>query len=160
MKNKLSTILTFAGVALVSAGIAGAAMWWYGPHPTGAGFAADAAQPAVAEIDTDKEPARYVTLDKVIVMLKRNAGDAQAHYISTDLVLSTTAENEKQTKEHLPMLRSVAVRALSSYAMTEASAMTVEQFAERLNSSFEATYAADRAAKPFSEVMIGKLIIE
>lgn len=158
MKTKLSTMLTFAGVALASAAVAGAAMWWYAPMPGTAAAEAEAEQP-VAEV-SDKEPARYVTLDKVIVMLKRNAGETQAHYISADLVLSTTAENEKQTKEHLPMLRSVAVRALSSYAMNEASGMTVEQFAERLNSSFEATYAAEKTAKPFSEVMIGKLIIE
>lgn len=158
MNKKLSSMLAFAGVALVSAAVAGAAMWWYGPVPGLDPAAAEAEQ--VAEIDENKEPARYVTLDKVIVMLKRNAGDTQAHYISTDLVLSTTEENEKKAKEHLPMLRTVAVRALSSYALNEASAMTVEQFAERLNSSFEATYAAEKTEKPFSEVMIGKLIIE
>ena len=159
MKTKLSTMLTFAGVALASAAVAGAAMWWYAPIPGNGAAAAETEQPAAAEL-SDKEPARYVTLDKVIVMLKRNAGETQAHYISTDLVLSTTEENEKKAKEHLPMLRTVAVRALSSYAMNEASAMSVEQFAERLNKSFEATYAAEKTEKPFTEVMIGKLIIE
>lgn len=160
MKKKLSSIIAFAGVALISAAAAGAAMWWYGPVPaTGPGAAAEAEQVQAAEVE-DKEPARYITLDKVIVMLKRNAGDTQAHYISTDLVLSTTEENEKKTKEHLPMLRTVAVRALSSYAMNEASAMTVEQFADRLNNAFEVTYAAEKTEKPFTEVMIGKLIIE
>mgnify|MGYP000312410525 CR=1 FL=1 len=159
MKKKLSSMFAFAGVALVSAAVAGAAMWWYGPV-TGAAPGATAEAEQVVEEDEKKEPARYVTLDKVIVMLKRNTGDTQAHYISTDLVLSTTEENEKKAKEHLPMLRTVAVRALSSYALNEASAMTVEQFAERLNSSFEATYAAEKTEKPFSEVMIGKLIIE
>ena len=158
MNKKLSSMLAFTGVALVSAAVAGAAMWWYAPVPGFDSAAAGAEQ--AAEIDENKEPARYVTLDKVIVMLKRNTGDTQAHYISTDLVLSTTEENEKKAKEHLPMLRTVAVRALSSYALNEASAMTVEQFAERLNSSFEATYAAEKTEKPFSEVMIGKLIIE
>ena len=159
MKMKLSSMLAFAGVALLSAAVAGGAMWWYGPHdavPAGAAAAATA-EPA---IDEDRAPAKYITLDKVIVMLKRNEGDTQAHYISTDLVLATTEENEKKAKEHLPMLRTVAVRALSSYALKEASAMTVEQFAERLNTSFEATYAAEKTEKPFSEVMIGKLIIE
>ena len=159
MKKKLSSIFAFAGVALVSAAVAGAAMWWYVPVPAAGPAAAAEAEAPHAEAEK-KEPARYITLDKVIVMLKRNAGDTQAHYISTDLVLSTTEENEKKAKEHLPMLRTVAVRALSSYAMNEAAGMTVEQFAERLNSSFEATYAAERTEKPFTEVMIGKLIIE
>lgn len=156
MKNKLRTILAFAGVALLSASVAGAAMWWYGPLQGPA--AEEEQQPAVEVVD--KEPARYVGLDKVIVMLRRNPGDTQAHYVSADLVLATTVEKEKQTKEHLPMLRSVAVRALSHYTMSEASAMTVEQYAERLNRTFEAAYAAEKTEKPFSEVMIGKLIIE
>ena len=154
MKTKSSKFAAFAGVALLSAGAAGAAVWWFTPAKAGA---AAAAAPIVAE---KKEPARYVTLDKVIVMLRRNAGDTQAHYISSDLVLSTTQENEKQTKEHLPLLRSIAVRALSSYDMKEASAMTVEQYAKQLNLAFEASYAAENTDKPFSEVMIGKLIIE
>ena len=76
------------------------------------------------------------------------------------VVLSTTADQEKKVKDDLPMLRSVAVRALSAHTMSEAQELTVEKYAEQLNSTFAATYDKDKLEKPFSEVMIGKLIIE
>jgi flagellar FliL protein len=57
-------------------------------------------------------------------------------------------------------LRSVAVKALSSLPMAKASTMSIDQFSEELNKAFEDTYARDKREKPFSEVMIGKLIVE
>jgi flagellar FliL protein len=155
MTNKIKMIMGFAAVALLSAAAAGAAVWWYTPSPAAKGDGAKVEEPR-----KDKKPAKYVTLDKVIVMLRRAPDEAEVHYLSTDLVLETTAANEKQTKEHLPMLRSIAVRTLSSYAMSTASAMTVQQYADELNRTFNASYAKEKSEKPFSEVMIGKLIIE
>jgi flagellar FliL protein len=154
MNNKIKLTLGFVAVALLSAAAAGGAVWWHSPSlPKAAGAA-----PAVVE--TDKKPAKYVTLDKVIVMLRRAPKEAEAHYLSADLVLATTEEHEKRTKEHLPLLRSIAVRALSSYEMSTASEMTVQQYADELNRTFDASYAREKSAKPFSKVMIGKLIIE
>jgi flagellar FliL protein len=158
MNSKLKIILGVTGVALVSAAVAAAAVWWYSPSFAPAG--ATAHKEAPAEAKADKTPAKYVTLDKVIVMLRRGPGDTEAHYLSADLVLATTEEHEKKTKEHLPLLRSIAVRALSGYAMGTASAMTVQQYADELNRTFNASYAKEKSEKPFTEVMIGKLIIE
>jgi flagellar FliL protein len=93
-------------------------------------------------------------------MLRRSPGDTEAHYLSADLVLATTDDHERHAKEHLPLLRSIAVRALSGYTLPVASNMTVEQYADHLNKTFNASYARERTDKPFSEVMIGKLIIE
>ena len=118
----------------------------------------------VAHAEQKKEksdkPVKYVTLDKVIVMLKRSPNETVNHYLSTDLVLATDAEREKDAKEHLPLLRAVAVRALSSYSLAEASTMSVEEYAVQLNKTFDASYAAEERDKPFDEVMIGKLIVE
>jgi flagellar FliL protein len=147
-----TTIFAFAGVALLSAALAGGAMWRYGHVPAAASAASKPLPP--------KKPTKYVTLDKVIVMLRRAPTDTEAHYLAAELVLATTEEKERQTKEHLPLLRSLAVRALSGFAMPAASSMTVEQYAELLNRSFDASYARERLEKPFNEVMIGKLIIE
>ncbi|OON64106.1 flagellar basal body protein [Massilia sp. KIM] len=151
MKAKL--IIAFAGVALAAAAAAGGAMWYLSPAP--AGTAAAEQKPA-----PEKKLTKYVTLDKVIVMLRRAPNEQAAHYLSVDLVLATTPELEKETKEHLPLLRSVAVAALSPRTLSEASAMTVDQYAEQLNKTFDAAYAKENHIKPFSEVMIGKLIIE
>jgi flagellar FliL protein len=155
MNSKRNPIMAFAGVALVSAALAGGATWWLAtPKPAATAGAAS------KKADLAKKPAKYVTLDKLIVMLRRGPHDTEAHYLSADLVLATTDEKEKHAKEHLPLLRSIAVRALSRYTLADASGMTVEQFAAHLNQAFDASYAKERLDKPFAEVMIGKLIIE
>jgi flagellar FliL protein len=154
MNNKTKMISAFAGVALLSAAIAGGAAWWLIPKvatPAGA---------APKKVEVSKKPPKYITLDKVIVMLRRGPAEGETHYLSADLVLATTDDKEKNAKEHLPLLRSIAVRALSGYTLQVASSMTVEQYAEQLNKSFDANYANERLEKPFSRVMIGKLIIE
>ena len=152
MNSKTKMMVAFAGVALASAGLAGGAVWWFS--------ARGASTAAPKKIEAAKKPSRYVTLDKVIVMLRRGPADAEPHYLAADLVLATTDDKERQTKDNLPLLRSIAVRALSGYALPAASNMTVEQYAEQLNRAFDASYASERRDKPFSEVMIGKLIIE
>ncbi|WP_312516719.1 flagellar basal body-associated FliL family protein [Massilia sp.] len=150
MKAKL--IIAFAGVALAAAAAAGGAMWYMKPAPA-AGVVA--AKPA-----PEKSLTKYVTLDKVIVMLRRAPSEQAAHYLSVDLVLATSPEEEKTTKEHLPLLRSIAVSALSARTLAEASSMTVDQYAAELNKTFNASYEKENHVKPFTEVMIGKLIIE
>jgi flagellar FliL protein len=154
--SKMKTIIAIASAVILSAAGAGGAVWWFMPKP------ATAAGAEKKEADKSKaaRPVKYVTLDKVIVMLRRGPNEAESHYLSTDLVLATAPEKEKETKENLPLLRSLAVRTLSSYTMAEASTMTVEKYAEQLNHSFNANYAHTHAEKPFEEVMIGKLIIE
>jgi flagellar protein FliL len=152
MKKTTKIILGLAGIALLGAAAAAGVMWR--SHPANATTAAAAKQlPA-------RKPSKYVTLDKVIVMLRRAPNEGEAHYLAAELVLATDEEKEKATKEHLPLLRSLTVRALSTFTMQAASGMTVEQYADLLNKSFDTSYAKERLEKPFTEVMIGKLIIE
>lgn len=151
--NKKTALIAITALAVLAAGLGGFA-WWRVTSP------AAAATQEAKKPEPSKHPAKYITLDKVIVMLRRGPNEAEAHYLSTDLVLATDEDREKRAKEHLPLLRSIAVRTLSSFSMQDASAMTVEQYAALLNKSFNASYAKDRQEKPFNEVMIGKLIIE
>ncbi len=153
---KMKMILAIVGAVIVSAAGAGGAVWWFMPKPA----AAAGAEKKEAEKPKEAKPMKYVTLDKVIVMLRRGPDEGDTHYLSTDLVLATEPAKEKETKENLPLLRSLAVKTLSSYTMAEASGMTVEKYAEQLNHSFDAAYEHDHMEKPFHEVMIGKLIIE
>jgi len=156
MNSKAKLIAAFFGVAILAAGAAGGAMWYLAPAQSGkAGAAAETPKKAL-----EKKPTKYVTLDKVIVMLRRAPSEAAAHYLSVDLVLATTTEQEKEAKEHLPLLRSIVVSSLSTHTLAEANAMTVDQYAALLNQTFNANYEKENHEKPFSEVMIGKLIIE
>jgi len=149
MKAKL--IIAIVAAVVVVAGAAGGAMWYMNTS----------ASPGVAAKPApETKLTKYVTLDKVIVMLRRAPAEQATHYLSVDLVLATTAAEEKATKEQLPLLRSIAVSALSARTMAEASAMTVDQYAAELNKVFNANYAKENHLKPFSEVMVGKLIIE
>jgi flagellar FliL protein len=152
MTKTTKIILILAGMALLG-GAAAAGFMWRPSHAPASTVAAPKELPP-------KKPSKYVTLDKVIVMLRRAPNEAEAHYLAAELVLATDEEKEKTTKEHLPLLRSLTVRALSGYTMQSASAMTVEQYADLLNKNFDASYSKDRLEKPFHEVMIGKLIIE
>lgn len=156
MKN-MKMIIAFVIVAVLGAGVAGGAVWYLSRSaaPAAAGDSHKA-----AERHDEGKPPKYLTVEKVIIMLKRSPGDTATHYMSADLVITTNEEKEKVAKEHLPMLRSVAVRTLSNLPLTTAQTMTIDQFAAELNKAFDETYAHDKRDKPFSEVMIGKLIIE
>lgn len=150
MKN-MKLVIAFVLVALIGAGVAGGAVWWLHLQKLPAAGVAGLAEAKVY---------KYLALDKVIVMLRRKPGDSVSHYLSADLIISTTAEQEKLAKEHLPMLRSIAVKALSGFPLSQAETMTVDQFATEINRAFVDNYAKNGEQQPFVKVMLGKLIIE
>jgi len=158
MKN-MKIIIAFVLVAVFGAAVAGGAVWYMS---RGNDAVADSKDKKAVKKEDKKsdQPPKYLTVDKVVIMLKRQPADAVTHYLSADLVVATDAKREKEAKEDLPMLRSVAVRTLSALPMATAQVMTIDQFAAELNKAFEAAYADQGRDKPFSEVMIGKLIIE
>ncbi|MBV8036776.1 flagellar basal body protein [Roseateles sp.] len=158
MKSKLKLIAVIALVGLLAAAAAGGAVWW-----AMNARATQAEQPESAAQADDGKPApdyKYVTLEKVLVMMRGSEGDSVPHYLAMDVVFKTLPEQEKRAKEHLPLLRTVAVKALSAYTLEGARAMTVPQFADVLNKAYHDSYAAERREAPFAEALIGKLIIE
>jgi flagellar FliL protein len=164
MKN-VKLILAMVLACLLCAASAGGAAWWFlrtaaKPAAAAPGTAGHAAPAVAPEAQVEHKEYKYITLDKVIVMLRRTPGEAVSHYLSADLVIATSDKQEKETKEHLPMLRSVAVQALSAFPMAKAETMTVDQFAVEINRAFAASYARNGKERPFANVMIGKLIIE
>jgi flagellar FliL protein len=175
MKKKLKWILVGLLCVLLVAGASGAAAWWWlrghppaddlhaeaaAEAPEGKGAKADAKAGAKSAKEPDKRPPKYVSLEKVIVMLRRTPGDSTAHYLAMDLVLKTAGEDEKLTKDHLPMLRSVAVRALANYTAEQAGAMSIDQVAAVVNAACAQAYEQDHREPPFSQALIGKLIVE
>ena len=158
MNTKVKLIGGFVLVALLAAGAAGGAMWYLAKPAAGHAEVADA-KPAPPPA-TGKKARKFLTLDKVIVMLRHGPGDTDTHYLSADLVIATTEENEKLAKSHLPLMRSIAVSTRSGFSMDKAQAMTVEQYAQEINKAFNLSYEREQMEKPFSEVMVGKLIIE
>lgn len=150
MKKKVVLIAAIAAVLVLGSG--GAAAWWF-LKPHGGEHAEEAKK-------VDKTVYKYVNLDKVLVMLRGREGEPLSHYLAVDLVFKTALEKEKLTKDHLPLLRSVAVRALSAHTLESAGKLTIEQYTDELNAAFDKSYEDEHREKPFASAMIGKLIIE
>lgn len=150
--SKLKRSLLLAGALVLTAGVSAGAAWWV-LRPQDGGTKAEA-------VTVDPQDYRYINLEKVIVMLRGNAGESMSHYLAMDLVFKTPIKSEKTAKEHLPLLRSVAVMELSRYSHEKASTMTLEEFAANINRAFNDRYAREHGEKPFVEAMVSKLIIE
>jgi flagellar FliL protein len=151
--SRLIAVVAVAGLLCIGAG--GGVMWWVlqRSSPT-------AGAPAESVVMTDTRAYAYVSLDKVIVMLRNAAGDPVSHYLALDVVFMTPAGSERTTRAHLPLLRSVTVNALSELTMQVASRLTVEELTQQINEAYSRAYANDRGGKPFAEAMISRLIIE
>jgi flagellar FliL protein len=149
-KGKLIAII--AGAVLLTAGAAGGGFWWWQR-----GHSTEAKAPPPPKPSTF----RYVSLDKVIVMLRSQAGDPLSHYMAVDVVFKADdAVKEKAVKDQLPLLRSVTVKALSEFTLEKAGGLTIEQLTTEVNTAYKARYAADSIEQPFAEALISKLIIE
>lgn len=153
MKKEARLLLILAVVGVLMAATGGGVTWWL-MKPQ-----ADAAAQAEEEAPEAREY-KYVSLEKVVVMLRGSTGEPLSHYLAMDLVFKTPVEHEKAIKQHLPLLRSIAVKAMSAYTMEKATLMTVDQFAADINAAYSARYTSERTPMPFVEAMIGKLIIE
>lgn len=161
MKN-MKLIVIVALVAVLAAAGAGGAVWWkFGRSHAASAEAKDAAAKEEKAAEAKPGPEyKYVSLEKVLVMLRGRSGEAMAHYMALDIVFKSLPEQEKRAKEHLPLLRTVAVKALSDYTLEAAQALTVAEVAAVLNKAYKESYAAEHHEPPFAEALIGKLIIE
>jgi flagellar FliL protein len=148
---KLKLILAFVLVGLLTAVAGAGGMWWYFKKP---------AKDDAKAVALDTQEYKYLSLDKVIVMLRGREGEPMSHYLAVDLVFKTPVKTEREAKEQLPLLRSVVVKALSAYTLDKAGMMSVDQFADDINKAFTRSYAEGHSEKPFTQAMIGKLIIE
>ena len=72
----------------------------------------------------------------------------------------TSKEKEAEIKNHLPFLKSTAVKVLSHLNLNMANKMTIEDYHVLLNKEFAAAYKGVASDKPFSDVMVSKLIVE
>lgn len=139
--------------ALVCAA-AGAGAWWW--HQQGAGAS------SVQQVSAlDMGQSRYVTLDKIVVMLQTQADPQSSNrYLSLDLVLRTDSLHEKAVKADLPMLKGVAVRTLSQLDVERAKGMSIDAWTDVLSADLMAAYADRPMLRHFDQVMVSRLIIE
>ncbi|AKE05347.1 flagellar basal body protein [Burkholderia sp. AU29985] len=122
---------------------------------TGGQFGGTAAPKAAADVDT----ARYVSLDKLVVMLKAD-GAARPRYMSIDLVFTAATEkSEKRVREQLPLLRALSYQALSEYSAADVLRMRPTDMSDRLNGAFAAAFGTEEA-RPFTDVLVAKVMVD
>ena len=141
-------------VVLVCAGAAGGAWWWVQQK----GGTTPAASAAAVKLDASQPS--YLTLDKIVVMLRPEPDRAQNTYVSVDLVFRTDKAHAKEFKGELPMLKGVAVRTLSKLDVAQAKAMAIEEWTDLLNRDLMAAYEQQLSQRAFDQVMVSRLIIE
>lgn len=141
------TVITALAVLVV----AGSIVYW----STGRGASAV----RVKDV-SDAQNNRFVSLDKVVVMLRAEETIPEMHYIMVDLVFRTSEKQEADVKGQLPFLKSVAVRSLAQLNLTKATAMSIDDYQQLLDKAYAITFVREGRVRPFSELMVGKLIIE
>lgn len=147
-------VVALVAVSVVAVGAGVGATWWFMKK---GGIASAEAAPVR---ERDNRVYKYISLDKVIVMLRGEEGEVAPHYLAVDLVFKTPEGEERKTREHLPFLRSVAVKSLSTLTMDNASRMTVDELTATINDAYAQQYTTDGQDRPFVDVMIGKLLVE
>lgn len=151
--NKNIAIVIVCAV-LACAGIAGGAWWWVQQQAVDAPAAAN----DVPKLDASAPS--YVTLDKIVVMLRPSADRLHNTYLSLDLVFRTDKAHEKAVKGDLPMLKGVAVRTLSQLGVENAKSMSIDEWTGLLSQDLLAAYASQQNLRAFDQVMVSRLIIE
>lgn len=149
------TVGIIIGVALlVCAGMAGGAWWWMQQQSA----VASVKSTPMAKLDASQPS--YLTLDKIVVMLRPEPERSQNTYVSVDLVFRTDKVHAKEFKGELPMLKGVAVRTLSKLDVHQAKAMAIEEWTDLLSRDLIAAYEHQPSPRVFDQVMVSRLIIE
>lgn len=149
------TVGIIIGVALlVCVGAAGGAWWWVQQQSA----AAPTQTARMAKLDPSQP--NYLTLDKIVVMLRPEPDRQQNTYVSVDLVFRTDKAHAKEFKGELPMLKGVAVRTLSKLDVHQAKAMAIEEWTDLLSRDLISAYEQQPSPRVFDQVMVSRLIIE
>lgn len=151
MNKKVVMVVVIA--LLLCVGVAGGAWWWVQQQSGGT-------QKVIQAPKLDASQPKYVVLDKIVVMLRPEEGRSNNTYLSLDMVFRTDKTHEKTVKGDLPMLKGVAVRTLSKLEVSQARAMSIEEWTDLLNREVMAAYEGQQDLRFFDQVMVSRLIIE
>ncbi|SUA90096.1 flagellar basal body-associated protein FliL [Pandoraea pulmonicola] len=151
--NKKTRVMV--GLVLAIAGAAAGGFWVYArsvAHDDGA-----AAQESLAA-----DPYKYVGVEKIVVMLKPdNETDVrEIHYAALDIILKSAPEKEASVREQLPLLSSIAVKAVSGQTLESIRNMSIDDLSCKINAAFTESYRHRNVEQPFVTAMIGKLLVE
>ncbi|MBD9370934.1 flagellar basal body-associated FliL family protein [Xanthomonas sp. XNM01] len=151
-------VIVLATLLLVVLGGGGYA-WYARLGPFASAMAAGSTE-AVPPPPPAAPPEHFVTLDKLVVMLRTEPQQTRARYLAIDLVFA--CEDKKKAaraKAQLPLLRSVAHRSLAGYRADEIRQMEIDDLVGMLESEYRKVYGSEKET-PFSQVMIARMMLE
>lgn len=152
-------ILVIVLAALLLLVLGGGGYAWYAKlGPFAAASATDAASAAPAP--PPPPPEHFVTLDKLVVMLRADGPQTRARYLAIDLVFATDDKKKAaRAKAQLPLLRSVAHRSLAGYHASEIRQMELDELVGMLEAEYTKVYGSAEE-RPFSQVMVARMMLE
>lgn len=122
------------------------------------GSAPEAAQPPARVSISDG--ARYVPLEKLVVMLRNDTAGARPRHLVMDLVfVAANAKREKAVREQLPILRATAFRAFAERTPDEVAQMHPDDFEAALDKEYALAYGRNERA-PFDQVLVTKAMMD
>ncbi|WP_153099484.1 flagellar basal body-associated FliL family protein [Paraburkholderia hayleyella] len=152
--KKILVISVVALLVLAAGGLTTAWLARIGPFKTDGPVSAEEKK-AIADGDF-----RYVSLDKLIVMLRDSGSSTRSRYLAMDLVFKVEdAKHEKHVREALPLLRATAHRVLSTYSVEQIRQMNVDELVAVLKREYVQAYGSAKRL-PFADLFIGKLMVD
>ncbi|MBN3728757.1 flagellar basal body-associated FliL family protein [Burkholderia sp. Ac-20379] len=159
MKRNL-IVIAIVLAAAVAAGVATAVLGGLWPLGASRAKAPGAAVASKSVPATTVIRSHYVTLERLIVMLRDRTPAAHPHYLALDLVFGATdAKQEKRLREQLPMLRALAYRTLAGYDDNQVRQTPVDALAAKLKAGYVQAYGTAEAL-PFADVLISKMMVD
>lgn len=120
---------------------------------------APAAPPQAVQTHSPPKDARYVTLDKMVVMLKEPTG-TRIRYAAIDLAFEVSGEAaEKKVRAQLPLLRSIVHETVTRKSADDMRALGHAELAGLLEKACIAGYGGS-VEPPFERALLTRLVIE
>jgi flagellar FliL protein len=106
----------------------------------------------------EPEEYKFFPVEKVIVSLK---GDDREYYFILDLVLQSPPKmDNKKLQQVDPMVRNSVVAHLSALSVDELRSMSIPDLQKKLESVIRNDFTARQVARPFSSVLVSKMVVQ
>ncbi|CAJ0819431.1 MULTISPECIES: flagellar basal body-associated FliL family protein [Ralstonia] len=156
MKKNLMIAAIAVAVVLATAGATAFTM----SRMNGASAASAAPVVPAPARNAISDEARYVSLEKLVVMLRNDGPGARPRHLVMDLVfVAANAKQEKAVREQLPILRATAFRAFAEHTPDEVVRMHPDDFEAALDKEYAAAYGRTNRM-PFEQVLVTKAMMD
>ncbi|TLX59182.1 flagellar basal body-associated protein FliL [Stutzerimonas nosocomialis] len=152
---RLLILMVVLNVLIVAGGV-GVAYWLLKPGLNAAGEPLS----GQAEIAPEATIVDYAfhPVEKIIVSLR---GDGRERYFVLDLMLQAESGDEpKNFAQAEPLVRNSVVSYLSTLSFEELRGLQITELQTRLEQALFADFASKKAAVPFKQVLVSKLIVQ